>query len=709
MKILRSAALIGSALSALSCADATGPAAHRRGRLVLHVGPEGPATIGRSEEGTQEIRCDVRLDMRSDEAPVRVRAGWIRFYVGEDRRVPVDSFPVDDESLRLLFGDDLIAETTPAAATLWRFRADVPFGVEFSFRYEPAPGEKPATADGGLGCGMPGADASSGHARIDSMRVTDARPRQHRDSIFVVIHGAAPAGLWKTRVVLDGTCVAERVLPGALGTEVATRVAVAVPLTCRPGSTVTTATVTLIDALLRETVARTSLSIAVIDTTPPVATSRLGTHQGPLWDARALASIVAGDILGLDVDASDNHAVAWIGWEAAPGGARDSVRPEPRPEGEWRPATSLSVATPASGSGILRVRGWARDHAGNLRTASTEAPDSVLLIGRLPHVTTLLPAVPRHGAAVYDAPRGRLYGVRAVEFNVSDRTYLEVVSPPDGRVTARREFAERITQIDVAAGGDTVILVMPTIGAIGVVDVAVGSYVPRLLRPIGLDSTRTWTPAGAQILANGRVLSTWLGGPADRSFGTALAVVEFDLATSAQRLIADPAAHTTPCAGDQHCGSRIVRSGDRRTAGIVTGAGLHFTLSLYDATTDAIVAQRPHHGFSAAPVLDATGSRVLVGDTLYDRSLQRLGVAPPQVGSVAFFAPPRGELLLRSATHELRQVDVVTGVLRGGVLLPMPPGWGSVIDTSGPYWPAADGSHMLVQLPSGHFVKVDFR
>ena len=453
-----------------------------------------------------------------------------------------------------------------------------------------------------------------------------------------------------------------------------------VPRGTSPGRTVT-ASVTATD-LAGQSTTQTLGPYTVIDSTTPIVTATSNAPSVPV-------PLLIGDTLRIQVNAADNHRLAWVGWRSGPpASVRDSVAATDTVVA----GVSFTRVVPPSwvGNGVFEA--FARDSVGNLR--ETFGLGSLFVIDAIRRPLQTGAAVTGVRDLVLDVPRNLAYlttpGVNAVRtlslgtlaFGASIPTPFE----PGG--------------LDLAPDGNTLVVALRGSPYVGIVDVNAASPVLDTVR-LNFDAGDGRAPDEVRIGSNNVAIVTIASDSADHVPGLGR-VVELRLATrtSTVRLDAGASGAVSPR-------PRLARAGNRSAVFLFysptccTAGG-----QVYRPQSDAFsaaVSTGGHSGYDLSA--DSTGNRLLVQTTLYDGALTILGSVFPAGftfspttlapgGATAHFAQEFGSVPTSYATY---QVPGGTRVER--VMLP-----GFVTEL----WALPNGQSLLGVI-GGQFVLVDLR
>jgi hypothetical protein len=327
--------------------------------------------------------------------------------------------------------------------------------------------------------------------------------------------------------------------------------------------------------------------------------------------------------------------------------------------------------------GPIELRIWARDSAGQESAAVVSYPDSLEVyptVERLQRTAYVQHAV----SQVYVDTLRR----QVILLQRSEQAIL-AVSTATGTVTATVPLPDYPIQFDGSAGGDSLIVLLSGLRALGIVDLRDLSLPPSLIPMPAIDPGSAWHLAAA---ANGKVFVSMSGNaPADYR------LFEVDLVTGAQRFRTD--------AGDSGAvGAGMLSSSPDHAVVVVGDYGI---AQRYEASTDRFGPRLVTTAASAPLHFDRAGALFALRLGVYDGSSFRLvrtvrspnpyavtaATLSPDGADVYFTVPQRG--LLRSRVSD-----------------------GALLDRSWLYsyaddlWAATDGSILVAIHPGGFVVSI---
>ena len=159
--------------------------------------------------------------------------------------------------------------------------------------------------------------------------------------------------------------------------------------------------------------------------------------------------------------------------------------------------------------------------------------------------------------------------------------------------------------LDLTPGGDSLVLALPYLRALGIIDLRQASRTLTLLPIQSLDSTSQLAPWSVRVGVNGKAYAK-LDGPAPAVPG----ILEVDLVTKAERLLTG---------GGNIRSARFERSFDRSV--LVLSRDV---LQRYDVTSDAFGPTHVPQSLYGPLRVDGNGSLVTLGLDVFDGNLQFL-------------------------------------------------------------------------------------
>jgi len=325
------------------------------------------------------------------------------------------------------------------------------------------------------------------------------------------------------------------------------------------------------------------------DLAPPTVRA---TETAPAGDS----SFVPGDTVQLDLDASDNQQLGWVGYRlGAPALGSDSVVAT-----GTHVTHTFAVATPANWTGDLMV--FARDAAGTPAQRDTALR---VLFGYVRHPTHSVTLAARVRDMAFDATRHALYlsqpdSQRVAVLSLASYTYgtpFAMPSVPAG--------------LDLTRGGDSLLVALRRAAALAVVDLTQSSPSVDTLR-LTFDESLGRGPDALRVVSNGKaIVALTCDG-----IGFGGAVLDYTLATRTSHVRTD-----APYGGIVSCATVLARSTDRtKLLLLIWDTCCPVTGAMYDAGSDAFVVQNGTVGATQPPT-SADGDRFLIGGTVFTSML----------------------------------------------------------------------------------------
>lgn len=644
------APLAGLAFALAACGDSTGPAASVDVTVSL-LSLQGP-TLSVGSDSIPRIACNV--DVRAT-ATGAGRATWgdatLLLFVGKERSAPVDSVVVPASTVQSAWGKADIGpgETEESGG---QFAANIPFGGEIRYRYLPQ-GSGARTAVINFDCG-PAPDATTPPPVITAFSVEPPTgPVQPGDTIKVDYSATSGLGLWETTIALSGPCTARWIFAEGLQQSV-TRVArLPVPTSCRLGVPLTLGA-TAVDAAAQQASRSVASGVTLVDVTPPTVEALLFPPTGGSATDHLAGEYFVGDSLYFIFIASDNYALRTLFWEVAPAGFRDSLRVTGRSASPW-----LKVPIHPDWTGPIQLRLYARDSVGLTSDTLVSPPDSLRVYPTITRPTVAASVDGEIRDLVIDQRRGVMYLAQG------NQQRIAVLALTTMTVTGTLALPAVPTDLDLSAGGDSLLVALPFQRGLGVIDLRQSPLALTLPPLTPLDtSTLDQRPWHVRVAANGKAFVSLQG-----SGASAYTLLEVDLGTGVQRLRAD--------AGDggNVGGGLIERSQDHSYLAINGGPGL---FQSYDGASDTFGPRGSAIPYDWRPSVDATGQHVAISLDIYDRTLQfvRRVHSPILAGGVVSSAFSGDGLILYQGAgyYGIVRSRVGDGVMLDRSLTPVFPG-----------------------------------
>ena len=548
-------------------------------------------------DGGQSVACLFTFSVTAT-GDANALATWtgatLRFYAGADRTTPIDSLTLSAAEMAEEFGAPGIRSGERRAADMGLV-GSIPFGMDGEFRYRVQGSDAAGLAKAYVPCVVPTQDPQSTPPTLSGVTLTAAPgPLEPGDTVRVSWKAQSTTGLWETGAVVSGAFDRRYRVPAAYSPQLTHTAVFVVPANARLGERVSVQ-VYAVDLLARGVSELPILSEPVVDVTVPFLDDANTT--GSVLDIRG--QFPAGDGLEVDVSARDNHQLAYVVYEVGPVGAlvRDST---PFTGTATRQRVSLRTRPEWVGEGQVRL--YVRDQAGNRSRTVQSAPGAVRF-HPLRHVTV------RSGTLAYQ-PAEFAMDTRAGQLYVAAKNQptLFIHSLETLGQVAAVSLPVSVSDVDVSPAGDLVVGLVPSPAALVLVDVAQR----RVRATVPLTGVALQSVEGVRVAANGRALV--LGRRGD---GQGV-VLEYDLATGAQRVRADAPSIPVPDAG-------VTASLDKSR--LLLGAGC-----LYRSDTDSFGACAtlwPQNTFSGVPLQGSgTGAFWAKDVRVFDSALQPRATVP---------------------------------------------------------------------------------
>lgn len=414
------------------------------------------------------------------------------------------------------------------------------------------------------------------------------------DTLFVSLDASDASGIQAVVVTVTGAALFQFTQGAGLVPSLYRVFNIPIPATATMGDSAVI-TVDVTDGFDKQTVQRYATRIA--DGARPDMTNRIiPSTCGGFLSSYCIATLFAGDSAFLLMQATDNYRLGWAGYRLK--GTSDSIPLQGKSD-----SARISLAVPTGRNEMAMLSPFVRDSFGNELTYQM----SVELIDALRQPISVLdglsgwePAAIIGGEIIYDQKRDCLYTINASSVTVISLNPMGLQAPIP--------IPGRPLSLDLTPGGDSLVVLagantMASLfvgqnpASLFVVDLSRPTAPPTVL-PLSLGSSSAYR---MRVAANGHAfvtVSTWDTGPA-----STLLDVDLGAGTQRTRSVSQwPLALTR--SGDH---SLIVARDDR---GVAT----------YDAATDSLSALVSLPG-RAWPEPDENGTRLLIGNQLYDRSL----------------------------------------------------------------------------------------
>jgi len=630
------AAIAGLSFLLVACGDTTGPGASVDVTVSL-VSMDGP-TLSVGPDSAPRIACSV--DVRAT-ATGSGRATWgdatLRLFVGKDRSTPIDTFVVPTATVQSAWGKPDIGpgESEQSVA---QFAANIPFGGEIRYRYSP-PGSGAKTAVFSFDCG-PAPTVTTFPPVITALSVEPpAGPVQPGDILKLDYRATSRVGLWETTIALSGPCTARWILPEGLQQSVTRVVSVAIPFACRLGVPLRLSA-TAVDAAAQAVSSSVEPGIALVDVTRPTVEPMLGPPYAGSYTNRFVGEYFVGDSLNFMFIASDNVALRTLVWEVTPAGFRDSLRVSGRSV-----APQLTIPIRPGWTGPIQLRAYARDSVGFVSDTFVSPLDSLRVYPTVTRPTTAAAVQGEIAEVAIDQRRGVIYLAQGYQQR------LAMLSTANMTVSGTLALPAASADLDLTASGDSLVVALPSLRALGFIDLRQSTLAVALLPLTVLDTTIDQRPWSVRVAANGKAFVVLQG-----SSPSAFTLLEVDLGTQAQRLRTD--------AGDGgNVGvAALERSFDHST---VVLRGNPTLFQRYDASSDTF---GPRHSVASIGTMsvDGTGQHVALGVDVYDATLGFLRrMHSPFIGWVPTAVSADGQYLYQGVAR----YGIVRSRVSDGVML----------------------------------------
>ncbi len=340
------------------------------------------------------------------------------------------------------------------------------------------------------------------------------------------------------------------------------------------------------------------------------------------------AAFAPGDVLTLDVNASDNHHFGRVGYRLlAPAWGGDSSTITTATY-----SRSLTIPISASWAGTPSFVVFAMDSSGNRRQVS----GTITVVDRPRRGAISVSLAPAVRDVAVDQKRGRVY------LSVPSVNAIRVLDMATGTFGADIPMPVPPSGIDLSTGGDSLLVAQANGPFVRIVSLVTGAQ----------DTVRVMEPGDTRPAQNLRVLAdnSMLVSITFAGSGYGGSIAEYDLGTGARRSRVT-VTEAVP----------IARSGNRqRAVAIIDDSCCPLGGMVYDVVSHSWSSERGTVGqYFVAVSMDFTGSRVLVANTLFTESLTTLGAFNPagtsqpgvvaNDGASAFWATPSGVSRVRFA------------------------------------------------------------
>jgi hypothetical protein len=594
------------ALAGTACSDSTAPAPPVS--VDVSVVKVYPPVLAETEEGFPTIACDVELHAKvAGDVGVTWTDATVRWYAGIERSMPLDSTTLSAAQVRASWGADGISAGQTLRAR-WTLTAGAPFSASVDFHFKSASGDANST-NFQFACGdvVP---AGTPAPTITDISVASAPDKlEPLDTLNLSYSATSAGGLWQTLVHLSGPCDVQRSFAEHLQPEATHSVSMPIPSACQLGVPLQV-TVATVDGGLQVGSRSLSTGIKLVDETPPALEATFFSSSGS-GDVDLSGIFFGGDSIQVNYSASDNHELNELHWNVLPAGAGVDGS---LPVSGSAAAPTIFVPLKETFSGTVQLRVSASDAVGLSSNVITTSAGTTRVYPslRFPYDSTVdaLEAFDM----IADARRDVAYLLQPSERRI------QVLSLSTMQVSGTISLPSRPGEFDISSGGDSLVVLLPGNYALGIVDLRASSWQTSVVPITAIDHSVEQTRWHLSTLSNGKVFVS-----AMTSASGSDQLIEVDLATGAQRVRTDAGEN-----GYIHF-STMARSLDHSVV-VLNGAMTYF--QRYDASTDHFSARKVANTPYLTPVLDAIGAHVVIGDELYDASLDYVRKITSPVPSV---------------------------------------------------------------------------
>lgn len=584
---------------AVACSEVTAPTAAPVAHVsvAVHVERVDPPVVTRDTAGHVRVSCNVALTaVGTGTGEAKWGEAVFRWYAGKDRTTAVDSTVMIFFEVTSSWGDSAIAagETQHSG---WRLTASMPFDLSIEYRYRPGPAGEVDTASVRFSCG-PSVTPDAPPPTI-SMPVTIPATGvlQPGDILTISFSAASRSGVFQTAVWLSGPCDTTIAFVEHLEDSVAHFVQFPLPASCQLGVPLAIGAAAL-DGAGEQALQVLYSPLSVEDHTAPRITPTFDPPYRTSGTADSVQELFAGDSIGIQITATDNHALAAVNWEVWPTGFRDSILVSGAVASRY-----LYLRLRPEWIGTVQLRFTARDAVGNVSTVRAWPTDSLRVRPRvdLPITTTTVPGAIQD--VLIDERRSRLYLLR------SDRQQVMILSTATLAITDSVPLPDIPRDLDLTAGGDSLLVLLPNARALAVIDLRADPLSPALVPLPPLRDPVDELAYYVRAASNGKAFVATV---------RANRMLEVDLATGTVRIRFD--AGNGGFTGD----GMLERSHDHMVL-VLNGGDRLF--QRYDAVADRFAAPVAPYFRAVRPVIDGTGANVAISRALYDASLHLMRVA----------------------------------------------------------------------------------
>lgn len=592
------------AFAVAACSDSTGP----RSSVTVNVTVRDlhAPVLGTIEDTIPSVSCSADMfAIARGTGQVTWSYADVRWYGGVGQSELFDSASFTAANIQSAWGEPTIAAGQSQTMT-WNLWATMPFKAVVRYHYSQQGGGQDTTS-ATIDCG-PEVPAGTPAPSVTDLSVQSrADVVEPGDTVDVTYSASSPVGVWTSVVQLSGPCDVRRIIPDSLKTSVTRTVHIALPRTCLLGRSISAA-VGAWDGALQGGARVVDTQISLLDVTPPTIHPEYLPNGSGSWSPTFSGTYFTGDTVYVIPSAIDNHALRSFVWEFQPAGVKDSVTTT-----NWYLYDEIRIPIPSSVTGPQQLRFYAHDAVGLTSDTIAAPKDSSFNVGgtlQLPVQSTTASGEIRDVAI--DTRRGLIYLLQ------SNNRRVVSLSLPSLAVARVDSFPAMPDRFDLTPNGDSLIVLLARMGALGIVDLTQSSHPQSIIPLTGFDTSALgFTPPGMGVTANGTVFVALPSATANMS-----QLLEVNLETGTQRIRTD--------AGD----GGIIGSGNMvgsldHSVVLLTGGPTYY--QRYESGTDSFGPRESLDGRGYI-ALDATGDRVAIGRDVYDGSLNFLRTVDSPIG-----------------------------------------------------------------------------
>lgn len=588
----------------VACGDATGPGSPVV--VAVHVEQFRGPSLRYTPDSEPTIGCGA--DVRAT-ATGSGTATWLRATVdffgdkGGKRLLGTATFP--DSDVQSAWGQPDIAAGESQRSRI-SAAASEPFHAVVHYSYRPGSGPI-QSADLDIDCG-PAIPADTPAPSVTALAVqSDTSPLQPGGTLRISYTATSTVGLWETIVRMTGPCDVKQVLPDSLKRSITRTVRIPIPAGCRLGIPIGVS-VAPEDAAFQSSTRALPTGIVLVDRTPPVIDPLFFTPDGVA--GTELSGVFFGDDSIHELfNASDYGGLSAVVWEFLPSGVRDSLL-----------VTGLStlsetaISIPAGVTGPIQLRVFARDAAGLTSDTVTVGQGGGAVVYPALDLRTRSATISGEVRDVaIDTRRGLLYLLQ------TNQKRIAVLALSSMSVTAMAPMPFPVTRMDLMPSGDTLVVLFPGQGALGIIDLKQSTLQPAVVPLTAYDTAATSSaPPDLRTAANGKIFVSLPGSGPNTS-----TLLEVDPSTGVQRI-------RTDAGSSGIIGSGAMTGSLDHSVVLLTGGATYD--QRYDAGTDQFGAQQSFPSGAGNISVDADGSRVAIDLDVFDASLHFLRTVNSPVG-----------------------------------------------------------------------------